>query len=422
MLKKVLLISAILVVAISFLYILKIAPYHIYNLTLTEGVNTKFLKMNPTSKIYYNGNQFKYFNEEESFKKSNNILKLLHVSNFELLLPLNHPSFSFIPSIKIESGRIKLGGSFIDLHSRELFEFVIENEFKFETKLINQEIYLLPFFRNYIESKDQNEIWKDIFLKPLSLPSNEGKSFYESLEILNKYEYKELVYNLFILNNRVRLLPGDVQNISYEEDSNLGILKIKKDENTLIERIYYLNQGFVYPITIMTNLNSPIAMYTRNKFIQKLKFKSSSKDSSVALYSDYKNLKYQDRIDEKGMVLLYSAWSHDLDNKEYIRVIINFLERGNSNIKYLRPFYEYAYKKFGSSFSETNEFLIENTEEKLKRKMKNELDLELAKEENKKLNQNNDTNSIEEKINQNLLKAKEKKMNTDDTLKELRIE
>jgi len=36
-------------------YLVSIAPYHIYTLTLTEGVDTRFLKMSPSPKVFYDG-------------------------------------------------------------------------------------------------------------------------------------------------------------------------------------------------------------------------------------------------------------------------------------------------------------------------------------------------------------------------------
>ena len=37
-------------------FLVVIAPYHIYTLTLTEGLNTRFLQMDPTKSVFYDGN------------------------------------------------------------------------------------------------------------------------------------------------------------------------------------------------------------------------------------------------------------------------------------------------------------------------------------------------------------------------------
>lgn len=63
------------------------------------------------------------------------------------------------------------------------------------------------------------------------------------------------------------------------------------------------------------------------------------------------------------MIYLYSAWSHDLNNRDFVRVIILFLERGKLNLKYLKPFYEFAYRKFGSTLSSASGYLNETAAE-----------------------------------------------------------
>lgn len=120
------------------------------------------------------------------------------------------------------------------------------------------------------------------------------------------------------------------------------------------------------------------------------------------------------------MTYLYTAWSHDISNRDYVRVIIYFLERGSSNLKYLKPFYEYSYKKFGSNFSGEEGNLDETNEEKLKRKSKEELEKEIRNaEDNSKPKTEGNFNSPEEKIKYYLQKAKDSKKNSDDDQKML---
>lgn len=404
-------------------YLASIAPYHIYTMTLTEGVDTRFLKMKPTPREYYDGHDMLIFKEDESIKITKNLFQNIHLSNFEMTLPTGMPSLSMIPEIKVQSNKIRLGASLIDAKNREYFSFNAEKEFLFDINIETQDLYLLPVFRNYLAKKSPQDIWKDIFSKKLSLPSNEGKSFKQSLDALNEVSYYELVYNLYILNLRSRLLPENIKRIEFDSKSEVGSVVFEDGQSRRVERIFVLNQGIVYPITIRTNLLYPLAKISRNRFIDNLKFKNSTKDSSVSIYAEYKNLEYRERLDQKGMILLFSAWSHDIDNKDYIRVIILFLERGQTNIKFLRPFYEYAYKKFGSTFSNEKDFLIETGEEKLKRKMSEELELEQKLEASKKAPTfEGQIDNQDEKIKSMLIKAKESKSNSDDKVMELNMD
>jgi hypothetical protein len=421
--KKFILVILILGLISGLFYLISIAPYHIYTLTLTEGVDTRFLKMKPTKKSYYDGKDQIFYQNDELISQSKSIYKSIHLQNFLITLPILHPSLSLIPEIKVESNKLKLGASIVDVKYKTLFSFMPDKEFIFDTGSDNQELYLLPVFRNYISKKSQNEIWKDVFSKKLSLPSNEGKSFKESLDSLNEVSYKELVYNLYILNLRTKLLPENIIDIRFDQESSLGFVTIAKSVNEFSEKIYYLNEGIIYPISLKTNLDYGLARFSRDKLIKELKFKLSNKDSAIPIYAEYKQINYQDRIDQKGMIYLFSAWSHDTSNKDFIRVIILFLERGKTNIKYLRPFYEYAFKKFGSSFSNEKEFLIESPEEKLKRKMSEELEKEAtdaAKSISPKYE--GDISDKDEKIKSMLQKAKEKKVNSDEKVMELNME
>jgi hypothetical protein len=406
-------------------YLVSIAPYHIYTLTLTEGVDTRFLKMSPSPKVFYDGATYELMElTDNAFEASNVLYKDFHFNNFLIPLPIDNPVFSMIPIIRPEAMQVKLGAQFLDQKNTELFQFIFERPIKFETTNGNQEIFMLPIFSNYIKKKTQTDLWRDLFERKLSIASNGGKGFFDSLKTLNQLAYQDLVYNLFILYNREKIFEKNIQQISYDEKLHLGIIRnLEEDPLFLKEIIYFYEKGIIYPITIKTRVGSELAKYYHNKFINDLKFKNSTKDSAIPIYAEYKNIDYKQRIDQKGMVYLYSAWSHDLVNRDYVRVIVTFLERGKANIKYLKPFYEYAFKNFGSSFSNDSEFLIESNNEKLKRKMNEELESEVKKESQKESPKfEGHFSSDDEKIKYFLQKAKENKKNSDEQKKELQIE
>ena len=165
-----------LIIGAGFLVV--IAPYHIYTLTLTEGVNTRFLQMDPTKSVFYDGKVVdiklpKRMDDERLYQN-------FHFYHFELPMPMNHLLFSLIPMIKIEPSRHRLGARFQNGKNAELFSFMLERPYKFETTSGDQKLFTLPIFKNYISRKSSDEIWGDLFQKELSLPSNEGESFFES--------------------------------------------------------------------------------------------------------------------------------------------------------------------------------------------------------------------------------------------------
>lgn len=399
-----------------------IAPYHIYTLTLTEGVNTTFLKMKPAREVLYNGETLVVpkvtdMNDESLYQK-------FHFSHFEMPMPINHPLFFMIPSIKLEGAGPRLGASFMNGKDNELFSFVIDRPYKLDTTLGDQKLFILPVFKNYIARKSQEDIWRDLYEKKLSLPSNQGESFLASLDTLKKVSYYELVYNLFILYNRHFLIPDESQKISYIPGQNIGLVALPESNDRYFkERLYIIEKGTVYPLTIRTRKHNGAAENFRKKLLNEIRYKSSTSDSAIPIYADYKRIPYGQRIDQQGMTYLFSAWSHDLNNKDFIRVIITFLERGKLNLKYLKPFYEYSYKKFGTTLSSDKDQLNETADEKLKRQMDEELTSEVKSEEEKVTNTfEGQFSNEEEKVNFYLQKAKDKKVNTDEAEKVLSIE
>lgn len=397
-----------------------IAPYHIYTLTLTEGVSTSFLVMKPSIPVFYDGHDLQFYHMENE-NEDKQLYREFHFSNFLMPLPFNHPLFSLIPTIKNESNGARLGASFIDGKNTVLLSFMLEKVYKFETSFGDQKIFLLPVFKNHISRKSEEEVWRDLFSKKLSLPSNVGKSFYESLMVLKEVTYNDLVYNLYILYNRNRLFAEDTKRISYNKDTNQGVIELPSDDPKYrVEKLYIIEKGMIYSLTLRTRKAVAHAENYRNKILNETKFKNSTTDSSIPIYAQYRNISYGNRVDQQGMTYLYSAWSHDLANRDYVRVIILFLERGKSNLKFLKPFYEYAFKKFGSNLSENNEFLLETPEEKLKRKMKEELEGEIKKEETTTAPRfEGNFSNPDEKIKFYLQKAKEGKKNSDDSEKVL---
>ncbi len=421
MLKKIVYLSITIALLAGAGFLVAIAPYHIYTLTLTEGVNTSFLKMKPTKSVFYDG-------EEVDIKKplrmdDEGLYQTFHFNHFEVPMPINHSLFSLIPIIRIEAQGPRLGASFQNDRNAELFSFMVEKPYKFETTSGDQKIFILPVFKNYIGRKSNEDVWADLFKKQLSLPSNEGKSFFESLKALHEVSYYELVYNLYILYNRHFVLPDAAEKFSFYPAQNMGIVELdSQSANIKVERLFIIENGLIYPVLIKTKVNEAMALNFRAKFIREIKYKPSSTDSAIPIYARYKQITYNQRLDQQGMIYLYSAWSHDLNNRDFVRVIIMFLERGKLNLKYLQPFYEFAYRKFGSTLSSASGYLNETASELLKRRISEDLQKEVDHESVQGAKAEGQFSTPEEKIQYNLQKAKDNKINSDDKEKVLSIE
>lgn len=418
MFKHLFYLTLIIALLIGSVVMVSIAPYHIYTLTLTEGIETKFLKMSPNTKRILDGKELDLGSTHSG--QDDMLYAKFHFSHFELVLPENHSLYTAIPIIDGISTRPLLGFSFLNSKGAELFKFVVERPYRFTLRSDKQQLFELPIYNNYIKKKTSDDLWEDIFARKLSLPSNEGKSFLESLSYLRNVSYSELVYNLYVLHNRRFQIEQNVAEFGYLKEKNMGIVEMLHDDPKLLsEKIYIIENGFVYPVTIKTRRSDSNAVGLRKRFIREIKFRESDRDSGVALYARYQNLNYQQKISQVGMMYLFSAWSHNLDNGDYVRFIVQFLERGKSNLKYLKPFYDFAFRKFGTTFSGSKSQLIETATEGLKRKEAQQLSEDIEVEKERILNRNEENfNSAEERIKFNLNKAKENGILMDQTLLE----
>ena len=272
---------------------------------------------------------------------------------------------------------------------------------------------------------------------PMSKWAEENTEHFEK----DGFEYREVLATCFIEGGRfesnyaplraesknlvldaiARYALPSPKKIYFDESTQHGLVElVSEDPLFKLERLYLIDKGIIYSLTIKTKRGQVAAEHFRNKIIKESSYKNSTPDSAIAIYAQYKNIPYEHRVDKQGMSYLYAAWSHDLLNKEFDRVIILFLEKGQSNLKYLKPFYEYAYKRFGTNLSSDNELLMEDADQKLKRKMKDELESEVKKEEHISGPKFDEvTTDSNEKIKMNLQKAKENKTNSDESARML---
>lgn len=403
--------------------LIAIAPYHIYTLSLTDGVETRFLSFKSPSKEMLNGHDYVLKRQDLLEYEDSSVWKEFHFENFLLFLPIHHPNYVLLPLIFQDNDGVKIGADFINMRDVKIASFKTLPMRKFELVTGRENLFLLPIYKKMLDKISAEKKWEDLFSKKLSLPSNEGKSFFESLKTMWQISYDDLVYNLYLMYNRQLFFKEKAIQISFDKKLNIGVAKMENNDPRLIqERFYFFENGIVYTFELNTIKDSPQSKNFRFKILNSLKVKFSTPDSAVSIYAEYQNLTYRQRIDAEGMTYLIAAWSHDIQNKEFLRVMISFLERGDQNIKFLKPLYEFAFKKYGTNLSSKDELIIETANERAKRKVKEELEKEIINAEMLNAPKQEGTFSNEdEKIKYFLQKAKDAKFNSDTKRKELRI-
>jgi hypothetical protein len=416
---KILLLSIILVGLLLLGVFCVTIPYHFYSTAITEGIDSSYIKINRKIDCFYKGReiQVRAMGKKELLNQS--LWKTFHFHNYTVPLPVHHPQLILIPYIKQGNEKPYIGAIFQDRRRADVFSFIEGDSFALKMHIDKQKLFSLPVVKKMILAQSAEIIWSDLFGKNILLPERKGKSWGDYMDQLTGIPYSELVYNLFILNMRDKIFDGEVTvSLNYFRGSKMGIVEIfDLDERFKKEVVYVLQNGVVYRIIIRSKKNDPMAEKIRTRFLNILSYRETTFDSSVKIYADYKILPYHKRVKQEGMVYLYAGWSHRTGKEEFLREMIQFLERGGgSNLYYLAPLYKYAQKRFGTSLSSVSGNLekYESAARKLKRKTQEELEKELkeARDDGSDVVDEDFANE-KEKIKYHLQRVKDKNINTD---------
>lgn len=395
-------------------------PHHFYQEAIQNGVVSPFITLRKLPERFYEGSFFSLENIEGYYNEDAGRWKDFHFENYLLPMPVRHPLYLVIPQITDISNGVEIGYKLIGHSKKEISKFEILKFENFKLDFISNRIFSLPYFQNYIMKKGIDQIWKDIFsLNFLNDPFLKTPPLVERIKFW-EYPFQEMVYRLFILNMRMRVLPLNLEKIEFFQERRLGIIQVKDEEARTDgvtrfkeEIIFLLENDQIHKLKIRSRYEDKGAQAFRKKILESISHKSTDQLSSSAIYNEYLQLSYQQKLDQEGMVYLFSAWTHEKENRNFIREMIRFLERGKQEKEHLDPLYDYAFKKFGSNFSTEQSILKESEEEKLKRKIEEE-----TKEQVESVIKRNvvdsegEFSSDEEKINFYLQKAKDSGIDT----------
>ena len=392
-------------------------PYYVYYEIVNEGKDFKneYLNFKVKTNIhvipqYYSNKLVKgtYDQDESRWEEFN-------FSNFNIPLPIRHPIYSLIPAIQDLNFGLSLGGKYVDFENSEYFSFNTGNIIPFENILKNDKVFQVSRFRKFINQKSKKSVFNDILNKDLQLKIDKNMALIERVEYLRSIPFEELVYNLHILNLRNQLIPEYASNYSVLKGRNIIVVEkeSRNDNNFYEEEIYTYSSEKIYKLKIRTKKEDLLGASAHDRFINKLKFSKSSLDAKDMLYANYRKLPYDRKVAETGMIYLLSSWTHDPKNRGFEKQMIQFLEKGENNLNFLTPLYEYSYMKFNTNFSTIEKRRKESQEEKLKR---------LIFEEAKEAKRLQDSQVVEPKIEviskeqmaQQYLEEAKKKANSDE--------
>ncbi len=376
--KKFLPLITLLALVFGYLALLRI-PYHFYQEAMSKGVNSRFLSLRKMSDKFYLGQDYKLFRMAGVTSDERQLWEDLHFNDFVVPFPVKHPSFLVSPIIYRENSDHRFGYKILNYDKEEINQVIFHKAIPFRLDLHKHLLFSLPVFERRIFRDGLGEVWKDMFRKNLyGAPYLKTPGWFELVSPF-QIPLSEMVYDLFILSMRAKYLPQKMKNIQFWEKKAIGIAEIVDDEQRegkpsqyLQEVFFYLRGEFIYPIEMRTlNDDFPAEKY-RQRLLDVLNYKESSKDSSIPIYASFQKLPYSEKFTPHGLTYLFAAFSHNKKSKQFLRQAIQFMERGKNDKVFLDPFYNYALEVYGSNFSQILDQLEETPQEKIERLKKEE--------------------------------------------------
>ncbi|MBF0207614.1 MAG: hypothetical protein HQK53_12060 [Oligoflexia bacterium] len=395
--KKFLLIAIILCLSITFITTAYFAPNMLYYLVLQGYDFSSYYKVENIARFlsprkvtvqkktgtYAEGVDEKYWHS-------------FHIRDYKIFLPLGHPFINVGPIINFEDNSVytQLGMQFNSQQDRLLVEVLFNKGVKFRNDFYRQKIFTIPVVQSIIEKISSTNLWRDLFSKDLEFISSdkdfvsEVKSclgakkaegdrdsakecsfvyrnylnvalFFSKLKLVASIPYSELIYNLYLLAMRAQYissLQNNFDNFFYDEKNERALVVTGVQENVYQDwLVLSLIEGMVESYTVRYVPENLLSCEIFERMLASVHYSAASKGETESIYRQFVELPYNLKKDQTGMFYLFSAWSHNIDDKELLKETIKFLEKGSGNLAKLRPLYSYAYKKYGIDFSTKRE-------------------------------------------------------------------
>lgn len=312
-------------------------------------------------------------------------------------LPVRHPSYEVIPVIELKNKQAsaRIGVSLESASLREISRIYTVPTALFSDYSLGQELFKLPFVRNRILKKNLDELWKDIFSHEISLGSK---------------SLNEMIHDLYILHIRAKFLPADTIRYGLIKSGKQAVIELtSRDPAYQVEIIMTQDSGSIYSYILKTEKKNPESLRLRSKFLENVSFSPVDVAMGRILYTEFKQLNFARQVDQEGMLYLFSAWSQNPEEVNFLKEMIFFLERGRKNGRQLSILYSYAFKKFGKTFT-TRKIFNDHDDPEINLQRKVEME---ALEKNQQADRSKVQTPLEpelspdEKMNMYLKKAKE---------------
>lgn len=338
------------------------SPYYFYNKIVNHNYQSKWYRLEnyrPQLLAPTKG----FFVEEEG-TGNEDLWKVFHFGDTLVPLPVKNPFYSVGPLLSYDKKRkiTRTGLALYGMGGRDISKLYFVSNVIMDPETRSQELFKLPFAMDIIKSAGAEKVWKDLFTKDLSIWN---------------IPFSEMVYNLYLLQLRSKIFPSNLIEFS-GLDSDTGVARLEsQNKDYFTELVMTRSRGVIYSYIIVTEKDNRESAILRFKFLNEVGFRPGSEALAGILYKEFKALDYDQQIADEGMLYLLSAWSHDMDKKEYLKELIFYMERGEGNEKQLETLYAYASDRYGEVFTRR---LVEGVKLEAKMRLKRNIELENQRE------------------------------------------
>ncbi|MCK5072681.1 MAG: hypothetical protein KAQ98_04590 [Bacteriovoracaceae bacterium] len=391
-----------------------------YAWVIKNGQKNKYLQMEKGNWELLAGESLN--GSDLSAKDAGSAWKNLHFSDYLIPIPLHHPIYVIVPYIgkTMKKGVPQMGFKFLAPAKDSTFVFFhTMSDVGFVLRADDQPFFSLPLIWDVISQKTSEEIWKDLFRKNLALTSSpdiiSSSEYYKHLARMEgRVSWRELAYNLYLLCLRQKYFGDSTLKLLWSS-SGMGVFEKKATNSAYRDEVYHfrLEDNRIKRLYLRTKRGANPSDVYRKKLNSKMKLKLSYPGASNILYIESKSLDYEKRIGQEGMAYRFAAWTHVVENKNFLEEIILFLEKGKNNMIQLAPLYEYALKKYGTNFSKLDNTRKESGKVFLERKIGDEQKKQIQDAITENAMDGEKFPNNQDKVDYLLRKAKESKKNSD---------
>lgn len=343
-------------------------------------------------------------NEVTSYKEDyTQLWREFPIRNSVMPLPTRHPLFSTIPIVDVVGKNMAphMGMSILSSQGRELSRIYTLPTQLFPDHTLGQELFRLPYVKNRILKQNLDDVWKDIF-------SYRVEPKEKSLD--------EMIYDLYIIHIRSRFLPKEAIRYGLIKEGKQALIELaSQNKDYTVEMVLTLSGGTIYSYVLKTEKINADSTKLRSKFLSTVTFSPIDTSMGKILYTEFKQLNFARQVDQEGMIYLFSAWTQDPDNVDLLKEMIFYLERGQNNQGQLKNLYQYAFQRYGKTFSNRAGEELADPELNLQRNIEIEQAQKRLEAEKARLQPAPEPElTPDEKMNLYLKKAKEEKLKKKD--------